>query len=235
MVESHINVQGLTKRFRRGPEEVVPFENIDLAVERGSVTAIIGPSGSGKSTLLNCLAGIEVPDAGHLHIDGVDVGGLGSGARDRWRSRSVGLVFQAFNLIDVLDARGNVLLGLAGRRPARADRARADDLLGRVGLGDRIRHRPSQLSGGQQQRVAIARALIHKPPLVLADEPTGNLDASGAHAITELLVSVARDEGSTVVIVTHDNRVAKVADRVLRMDAGTLRPLSPEELLEAVA
>ena len=218
----HIRARSLKKTYRSGPEEVVPFEQLSFEVATSSVVSLLGPSGSGKSTLLSCLAGIETVDSGQLQIGGVELTQLTARGRDKWRAQHVGLVFQSFNLIDVLDARANVLLGLAGRRASRADRMRADDLLERVGLGDRKHHRPSQLSGGQQQRVAIARALIHRPPLILADEPTGNLDAEGAQIITELLVSLAKDEGSTVVIVTHDERVASAAHLQFYLDKGQI-------------
>lgn len=222
MPEAIVTARALRKSYRCGPETITPIADLDVTVMRGSVVALIGPSGSGKSTLLHCLAGIERPDAGQLTIAGVAVSELTAAGRDRFRARSVGLVFQSFHLVDVLDARANVLLGLAGRRPQRADRERAEALLTRVGLGDRLAHRPGQLSGGQQQRVAIARALIHRPPLVLADEPTGNLDASGADAITALLIDQAREEGATVLIVTHDLRVADRADRCLHLQGGRL-------------
>ena len=218
----YIRAQSLCKEYRSGPEVVMPLNDLDLTLPKSSVTALIGPSGSGKSTLLSCLAGIEAVDGGQLWIGDTEVSALNPRKRDRWRAQQVGLVFQAFHLIQVLDARTNVLLGLAGRRPKAADRHRAEDLLQRVGLADRARHRPDQLSGGQQQRVAIARALIHRPPLILADEPTGNLDAKGARSITELLVSMTRDEGATVVIVTHDERVAEVCDAVFYLDAGRI-------------
>ncbi len=226
----HIEISALTKIFRRGPEVITPIRNLALKVEAGEVVALIGPSGSGKTTLLNLLAGVDTPDTGHIRVDEDDVADLGPRTRDRWRATHVGLVFQSFHLIDVLDSRQNVLMGLAGRRPGRADRERATQLLERLGLADRVDHRPDQLSGGQQQRVAIARALVHRPKLILADEPTGNLDSRGAGAITRLLIEQARAEAATVIIVTHDHRVADSADRCCLLEDGALRPLTHEEI-----
>ncbi|MDA3960063.1 MAG: ABC transporter ATP-binding protein [Planctomycetota bacterium] len=225
MATAHIEIKGLRKSYRSGPETISPIDGLSLQLERGEVVALIGPSGSGKSTLLNLLAGIDRPDAGQIRIGDTQLETLSAGARDRWRASHIGLVFQRFHLIDVLNAEANVLLGLAGRSCRGADRERARDLLTRLGLADRRSHRPSQLSGGQQQRVAIARALIHQPEVVLADEPTGNLDGDGAATITEVLISEARAAGATLCIVTHDHRVSDRADRSFMLERGKLTPL----------
>ena len=225
----HIRARSLKKTYRSGPEEVVPFEQLSFEVATSSVVSLLGPSGSGKSTLLSCLAGIETVDSGQLQIGGVELTQLTARGRDKWRAQHVGLVFQSFNLIDVLDARANVLLGLAGRRASRADRMRADDLLERVGLGDRKHHRPSQLSGGQQQRVAIARALIHRPPLILADEPTGNLDPDVSEGILKLFEEI-NNSGTSVLMATHNHKfIEKFPHRVLKCEKGRVLDSSKEK------
>jgi putative ABC transport system ATP-binding protein len=201
------------------------LRGVSLRIHAGEFVAILGRSGSGKSTLLNLLAGLDRPDAGRIRIGGVDLGGLGENALAKWRARNVGIVFQFFQLMPSLTAAENVMLPmeLAGSVPAAQRFASSMSLLERVGLAARARHLPSALSGGEQQRVALARALANAPPLLLADEPTGNLDSASAEAVYALLAALAR-KGTTVVIVTHDASLAAAAHRVLRLDDGAWVP-----------
>jgi putative ABC transport system ATP-binding protein len=193
---------------------------VDLDVHRGEFLAVTGASGSGKSTLLHILGVLDTPDRGHIFIEGTDAQGLGDDDLAALRRRRLGFVLQFFNLLPTLDATENVAfpLMLDGRDDARS---RARDALGRVGLVGRVDHRPSQLSGGEQQRVALARALVTEPAAVLADEPTGNLDAKRGAEILDLLRATA-DSGQTIVMVTHDDRAARIADRVVRLADGQL-------------
>jgi putative ABC transport system ATP-binding protein len=209
----------LTLQAPSGPVDVL--NGIDLEVEAGTSLAIVGPSGSGKSSLLAVVAGLEPPTSGAVVIDGTDVAGLDENARADWRRRHLGILFQSFHLIPTLTALENVAvpLELAGRRDAE-DAART--WLERVGLAARTHHRPSQLSGWEQQRVALARALVAGPRLVLADEPTGNLDGATAHDVADLLFALPREAGATLLVITHDPRLAARADRQVRMADGRL-------------
>ena len=197
------------------------LDGIDLEIARGERIAITGPSGSGKTTLLLLLAGLEQPIAGSIHFDGVDLAGLDRDELADLRRDDVGIVFQSFHLIPSLDALDNVSLPLeiAGREDARR---RAEDMLERIGLADRCRHFPAELSGGEQQRVAIARALVHAPKLILADEPTGNLDDHTGETVGELLFELSDEARSTLVLVTHDLEFASRCDRVMRLHDGHL-------------
>jgi len=214
-----LSIRGLVKRY--GARTVL--DELCLAVEPGSVVAVVGESGSGKSTLLNLIGGLERADAGSVQVAGVDLGTLDDDARTRLRCRSIGFVFQAFHIIPHLTALENTLLPLVlqgvGARE-RADRAAA--MLAAVGLGSRSSALPRELSGGELQRVAIARALVHRPALVLADEPTGNLDPDTAQAVLALLNAQARAGGAATILVTHSETAAATADRVLRLTRGTL-------------
>jgi putative ABC transport system ATP-binding protein len=196
------------------------LDAVDLEVSRGEVVAVMGPSGCGKSTLLHLIGGLDRPSAGELSVAGQRVDGLSERALAYFRRNEIGFVFQAFHLMDELTAQENVELPalLAGYSPSEA-RARATALLEEVDLADRVRHLPSMLSGGQRQRVAIARALVNEPEIVLADEPTGNLDSASAFQVLELLESL-RAKGLTLVIVTHDERIATTADRLISMRDG---------------
>lgn len=209
--------------YRRGGETVKVLDQLDLAIEGGDFVAIMGPSGSGKSTLLNLMGGLDRPTAGTIRVQGVDLGALPAATLARWRARTVGFVFQFYNLLPVLSALGNVMLPLLltdlGRR---ARRDNAVTALRLVGLEDRARHRPAELSGGQQQRVAIARAVVADPQLLICDEPTGDLDRQSADEVLALLATLNRELGKTVVMVTHDPRAAEHARRVLYMDKGAL-------------
>jgi putative ABC transport system ATP-binding protein len=215
-----LQLRGVRKAFGDGSRRVEVLRGVDLDVGRGELAALVGRSGSGKSTLLNVIAGLEPPDGGVVRVGGVDLPALNDRRRTLFRRERIGIVFQAFNLIPVLSALDNVALparlGGAGAEAVR----RAGDLLERVGLADRADAFPDELSGGEQQRVATARALVNRPALVLADEPTGNLDAESAARILELLAGVAGEDGRTVLLVTHDPAAASRAGRVLALEEG---------------
>jgi putative ABC transport system ATP-binding protein len=206
-----IELRGVSKTVPSGSGSLTILHPLDLTIEAGRVAAIIGPSGSGKSTLLGLIAGLDAPTSGRIALDGVDITALGEDALARLRGTKIGFVFQFFHLLPSLTAFENVLvpMEIAGA-PGAAARARS--LLDEVGLSERGHHYPSQLSGGEQQRVAIARALANDPPILLADEPTGNLDSTTGRHIIELLLSINRSRGTTLVLVTHDPELAAVAD-----------------------
>src|SRR5579863_10745256 len=212
-----IEVIGLTRTIETPTHKVEILRGIDLAIPRGQFVAIMGPSGSGKSTLLGLLAGLDNATSGKILLDGVDITGLSEDRMAEVRGRKIGFVFQSFQLIPTLTAEENVLLPaeLAGADSGVVKRAR--ELLTRVGLADRMDHYPVQLSGGEQQRVALARAFITRPPILLADEPTGNLDGKTGEQVLELLLELNRREGATLVMVTHDAMLAAQADRVITL------------------
>src|SRR5690606_29881000 len=213
--------KGLEKTYRSGDRPLTVLRNVDLAIEKGDFVAILGPSGSGKTTLLGLLAGLDTPSHGSVPIAGTDLTPLTEDERARFRRAAVGFVFQSFQLIPSLTARENVQVPLE----LRGDRdvgKRAADLLGRVGLGDRLDHYPAQLSGGEQQRVALARAFVNEPQILFADEPTGNLDAGTGQAIIELLEELNRERGTTLVLVTHDPNLASRARRTIRLADGAI-------------
>jgi putative ABC transport system ATP-binding protein len=214
-----IELRGVSKTVPSGTGSLTILHPLDLAIERGRVVAITGPSGSGKSTLLGLIAGLDAPSEGHILLDGVDITLLDEDALARLRGVRVGIVFQFFHLLPSLTAFENVLvpMEIAGVRDARA---RATALLAEVGLAERSHHYPSQLSGGEQQRVAIARALANDPPILLADEPTGNLDSTTGRQIIDLLLAINRDRGTTLVLVTHDPDLARVADMSVALRDG---------------
>lgn len=212
------------RTYRMKGEDVHALRGVDLAVEAGDFLAVTGPSGSGKSTLLHVLGGVDTPTRGRVTLAGTDPAALSSEARARLRLRTVGLVFQRFHLLPMLTARENVELPMAEAGAGRRDRRRrADALLERVGLSDRADHRPGELSGGQRQRVAVARALANRPALVLADEPTGELDRATGRGLLELFRELA-DDGTAVVVATHDLELAGVASRRLELVDGRFRP-----------
>jgi len=220
-----IELRGVCKRVPSGTGTLTILHPLDLTIPSGRVVAITGPSGSGKSTLLGLLAGLDAPSEGHVSVDGVDITVLDEDALARLRGQRIGFVFQFFHLLPSLTALENVLvpMEIAGaRQPAR----RAAALLADVGLADRSHHYPSQLSGGEQQRVAIARALANDPPLLLADEPTGNLDSQTGHQIIELLLAVNRTRGTTIVLVTHDPELAALADVTVALRDGRVARLT---------
>lgn len=215
-----IRIIGLTRAIETPTHRVEILRGIDLSIPRGQFVAIMGPSGSGKSTLLGLLAGLDNATSGSILLDGVDITGLSEDRMAEVRGRKIGFVFQSFQLIPTLTAEENVLLPaeLAGAGAESAKRAR--ELLTRVGLADRLDHYPVQLSGGEQQRVALARAFITKPPILLADEPTGNLDGRTGEQVLELLLELNRREGATLIMVTHDAALASNADRVITLRDG---------------
>ena len=210
--------EGLTQTYLSGGRSLTVLNNITFALERGGFLAIVGPSGSGKTTLLGLLAGLDRPSAGEVVLDGHKLSRMTEDQRATLRARKVGFVFQSFHLIPTLTARENVQVPLELRgEPAEE---RAQDLLARVGLGDRSHHYPSQLSGGEQQRVALARAFASRPQILFADEPTGNLDAKNGAAIVELMMELNREWGTTLVLVTHESDLAARARRILRLADG---------------
>jgi putative ABC transport system ATP-binding protein len=214
-----IRLRGVSKTVQSGGQPLTILHSLDLDVSRSQCLAIVGPSGSGKSTLLGLIAGLDAPTSGQIFIDGVDITALDEDSLARLRGEKIGFVFQFFHLVPSLTALENILvpMEIAGRRDARS---RAQALLDEVGLHDRGHHYPSQLSGGEQQRIAIARAMANDPPLILADEPTGNLDTSNGRNILDLLLTVRKARGATLVIVTHDASVAAVADARLTLRDG---------------
>jgi putative ABC transport system ATP-binding protein len=218
-----VELRKVSKSYREAEVERAVLRDVSVTIASGEIAVLLGRSGSGKSTLLNVIAGIDRPSAGTVLVDGTDLTALDEQARTRFRRRHIGFVFQFFNLIPLLTVEENLLLPLElnGRAdPAGVARARA--LLERVGLGGRGDSFPDRLSGGEQQRVAIARALVHEPALVLADEPTGNLDAETAAGVLELLDTLAREAGRTVLMVTHSREVVGVADRIFTIQRGAL-------------
>lgn len=213
----------LTREYTKGENTIRPLDGLDLAVPRGDFLALMGPSGSGKTTLLNLIAGIDSPTSGSLLVDGTDIGTLSRNKLAAWRSAHVGYVFQLYNLVPVLTAYENVELPLLLHGLSRADRhKRIMNALERVGIADRSDHFPRQLSGGQEQRVAIARAIVTDPEILVADEPTGDLDKSSAHAVMELLQSLNRELDKTIIMVTHDPKTTDYAKRTLHLDKGRL-------------
>ncbi len=215
-----ISCRSLTKTYLSAGRPLTVLKQISLTIESGAFTAIVGPSGSGKTTLLGLLAGLDRPTEGDVSIDGLDLGKLTEDERARLRGERIGFVFQSFHLIPTLTARENVQVPLELR--GASDPAQADELLARVGLGDRTHHYPAQLSGGEQQRVAIARAFSNRPTIVFADEPTGNLDATTGATVIDLLSTFNRELGTTLVLVTHDNDLASRAHRVIRLADGAV-------------
>lgn len=216
-----LEVTNLSKTYGTGETQVKALDNVSFSVEQGEFVAIIGPSGSGKSTLLHILGGVDVPTSGSVVINGVDVSNLDETALAIFRRRQIGLIYQFYNLIPILTVKENLTLPLLldGRKP---DERVVDDLLKTLGLTERVNHLPNQLSGGQQQRVSIGRALINNPALMLADEPTGNLDSENSREIVSLLRKFNKENNQTVIIITHDERIAMSADRVISVEDGKI-------------
>ena len=221
--EPIIRCHSLEKHYERGGEPVRVLESIDIDIARGEFVALMGPSGSGKTTLLNLFAGIDTPSAGSLLVDGHDIATLSRAALAHWRSRSVGYIFQLYHLVPVLTAYENVELPLFLHGLSGAQRhARVAEALEAVQIADRYSHYPRQLSGGQEQRVAIARAIVGNPSLLLADEPTGDLDRAAATGVMDLLARLHRERGQTIVMVTHDPHTAERAQRIIHLEKGRL-------------
>jgi putative ABC transport system ATP-binding protein len=219
---SILRAESLTQTYVSGGHDLTVLRGVSFDLEPGGFLAILGPSGSGKTTLLGLLAGLDRPREGRVVLDGQDLAALDEDARARLRGEKVGFVFQSFQLLPSLTARENVQVPLELRGESAEASRRADELLERVGLAGRGHHYPAQLSGGEQQRVALARAFSHRPRLVFADEPTGNLDAATGAAVIELLAEVNRESGTTLVLVTHDGDLARRARRVLRLADGAV-------------
>jgi putative ABC transport system ATP-binding protein len=230
-----VSARDLNRRYGEGETAVDALRGVSLDVPKGQLTAVMGPSGSGKSTLMHILAGLDTPTTGDVEIAGTSIHELNDTQLTNLRRKHIGFIFQFFNLLPMLNAEENVILPLsiAGEKP---DKAWVDELMGRIGLKDRSKHRPSELSGGQQQRVAIGRALVSKPTIVFADEPTGNLDSKTSGEILELMRSSVDSYRQTTVMVTHDPRAAAIADRILFLADGLItRDLGRSDSHEVIA
>ena len=223
MASTLISIENLTKVYHRGVEDVIVLQNLSLDVPEGEYLALMGPSGSGKTTLLNLIAGIDSPTQGRILVAGTDIARLSQTELARWRANTVGFIFQLYNLIPVLTAFENVELPLLLTRLSKAERRKhVEAALSIVGLADRMSHYPRQLSGGQEQRVAIARAVVSDPKLLVADEPTGDLDAKAGDEILTLLSRLNQEYGKTIVMVTHDLKAAGHAHRLAHLEKGVL-------------
>ncbi|HUR27411.1 MAG TPA: ABC transporter ATP-binding protein [Planctomycetota bacterium] len=234
MAQAMIRVRDVTKSYRRGGETLVVLDRLKLDMEEGRFYALMGPSGSGKTTLLNLIGGLDVPESGELFVAGENLAQLSGAELAHWRAANVGFVFQGFNLIPVLSAFENVELPLKLTPLSRSERKKhAEHALSLVGLGDRMHHRPKQLSGGQEQRVAIARAIASDPKVILADEPTGDLDRKSAEQVLELLARLNQEFKKTILMVTHDPHAAQKAQSIVHLDKGQLGRI--EENQPAVA
>lgn len=219
-----VKAVNLSKVYNQGKEnEVIALDNVNLEIKKGEIVAIMGPSGSGKTTLLNCISGIDEATSGEVFVAGSDLQKMSDRKKTKYRAKNMGFIFQTFNLIPVLSAVENVemplLLNGVGAKSARK---KAIEILETVGLGDRLHHKPNELSGGQRQRVTIARSLVHKPAVIWADEPTGNLDRKTAFDVFDLILKLNKAKNETVVVVTHDMEIAKKTQRIIKMDSGKI-------------
>ena len=234
IAENIIKVDNLRKVYRIGKEKVIALDNINIEIKKGEICCILGTSGSGKSTLLNMLAGLEKPTRGDIIINNSKVNKLSEKRLAVFRQKYIGFIFQSYNLIQTLTAEENVALPLVFRRMRKKQRTKeSKEMLALVGLGDRLRHKPTQMSGGQQQRVGIARAFVARPAVVFADEPTGNLDSRTTIEVMLLMLKIARDNNQTLIIVTHDIEIASYADRVIQLkDGAIIADYAPERPAE---
>lgn len=222
-MDALVKVNGVHKYFTRGSERIDVLQGVNLEIPKGDFLALMGPSGSGKTSLLNLMGGLDQPSAGTIEVGGTNIAALSGGMLSKWRAHNIGFVFQLYNLLPVLTAERNVDLPLLLTKLSKAERQkRVDIALKVVGLTDRAKHYPRQLSGGQEQRVGIARAIVTDPTLLLADEPTGDLDRKAGDEILDLLQALNRDHGKTIVMVTHDPRAAQRATRTLHLEKGVL-------------
>ena len=222
-MEALVKVNGVHKYFTRGNERIDVLQGVNLEIPKGDFLALMGPSGSGKTSLLNLIGGLDQPSAGSIEVGGTNIAALSGGMLSQWRANNIGFVFQLYNLLPVLTAERNVDLPLLLTKLSKAERKkRVEIALKVVGLADRAKHYPRQLSGGQEQRVGIARAIVTDPTLLLADEPTGDLDRKAGDEILDLLQALNRDHGKTIVMVTHDPRAAERAKRTLHLEKGVL-------------
>ena len=236
MNDALIHLRGLTRSYTVGKTVVTALSEVDLAVPRGEFTALVGPSGSGKSTLLNLIGGLDRPSRGEISVDSLSLGSATEEELVRHRRQRVGFIFQSFNLLPTLTALENVESPMVLAEIPRGERrARATSLLESVGLAQRIRHKPNEMSGGEKQRVAIARALANRPALLLADEPTGNLDSKTGAAVLDLLCGLVRKNGLTLVMVTHDLEVASRADRIIHLRDGSIQNIETNRKAEGSA
>ncbi len=224
-----VELQNVAKQYTMGETEVRALRGLDLNITKEEFVAIVGPSGSGKSTLMHIIGALDIPDEGRVLLDGTDISEYDENELANLRGNKVGFVFQTFNLIHTLSSLENVALPLTFHGISKSDREdKAAELLDMVGLGDRLGHKPAELSGGEQQRVSIARALVNDPDILLADEPTGNLDSDTGEDIMELIEGLNRDKGMTIVVVTHNPRDAEYADRIVNMIDGNIKNGEPE-------
>ena len=222
-MDALVKVNGVHKYFTRGSERIDVLKGVNLEIPKGDFLALMGPSGSGKTSLLNLMGGLDQPSAGTIEVGGTNIAALSGGMLSKWRANNIGFVFQLYNLLPVLTAERNVDLPLLLTKLSKAERQKRVELaLKVVGLADRAKHYPRQLSGGQEQRVGIARAIVTDPTLLLADEPTGDLDRKAGDEILDLLQALNRDHGKTIVMVTHDPRAAERAKRTLHLEKGLL-------------
>lgn len=220
-MNTFIETKNLTKIYKMGDTSVYALDNINLKIEKGQIVCLLGTSGSGKSTLLNILAGLDKPTNGEVLIGGIDIVKLNEDQITKFRQLNVGFVFQSYNLIPTLNATENVSLGLTFKGVSKKTREDlAEDILKKVGLEERLHHKPNEMSGGQQQRVSIARAFVDSPPIVFADEPTGNLDSHTSDEIMKLMCSISRQHNQTLIIVTHDVETSIYADVIIHMKDG---------------
>lgn len=218
-----IELKGVTKTYEMGGEKIYALNNVDLKIEKGEFVAIMGPSGSGKSTLANTVGGLDTPDAGQVLVDNENITKAKDNILSHYRNKKIGFIFQTFNLQPTYSALENVMVPLVFAKMSPGQRkARAIECLKAVGLSDRMKHKPSELSGGQRQRVSIARALANNPEVIIADEPTGNLDSKNGEQIVELLKALNKQSGITLIVITHDPNVAKQADRILTIKDGRI-------------